>query len=100
MVLLPLGIRIGTVGEEEAYKLPFVAPKFRLRRVRKNAKKEQKMKNHVLQKTVFHFSVFTSWKWFLGLIWVEKIVWGRCACQKFFLTFCRQLRCAILEISS
>ena len=29
-----------------------------------------------------------------------KIVWGRCTRQKNFLTFCRQLRCAILEISS
>ena len=31
---------------------------------------------------------------------LEKIVRGRCACPKNFLTFCCQLRCAILEISS
>ena len=31
-------------------KLPLVAPKFRLRRVKKRGKKEQKMKNCVLQK--------------------------------------------------
>ena len=31
-------------------KLIFVAPKFRLRRVKKRGKKEQKMKNCVLQK--------------------------------------------------
>ena len=96
-------------GESQRYhcgrcamlKLVFVAPKFRLRQVQKNGKKEQKMKNRVLQKTLFYFSVFTSWKWFWGLIRAEKKVWGRCARQKFFLTFCRQLyiRCAILEIS-
>ena len=37
---------------------------------------------------------------FWGLIRIGKIVWGRCARQKNFLTFCRQLRCEILEISS
>ena len=81
-------------------KVPFVAPKFRLRQVQKNWKKEQKMKNRVLPKTLFYFSVFTSWKWFWGLIRVEKMVWRKCNRQKIFLTFCRQLRCAILEISS
>ena len=50
---------MGTMGVEEAndtimggavLKLIFVAPKFRLRRVKKRGKKDQKMKNCVLQK--------------------------------------------------
>ena len=36
-------------------KLIFVAPKFRLRRVQKRGKKEQKMKTRVLQKKTFLF---------------------------------------------
>ena len=95
-------------GESQRYhygrcavlKLVFVAPKFRLRRVQKKGKKEKKMKNRVLQKIFFYFSLFTSWKQFWGLIRVEKMVWRRCARQKNFLTFCRQIRCEILEISS
>ena len=85
----PLGIKMGTVGVGEAndtiygrcamLKLIFWAPKLWLRRVQNNGKKEQKMKNWVLQKNLFHFCVFTSWKWFWGLIWVEKMVWSRCA---------------------
>ena len=81
-------------------KLPLVAPKFRLRRVQKNGKKEQKTKNRILQKTLFYFCMFTSWILFWGSIRIGKTVWGRCARQKVFLTFCRQLRCEILEISS
>ena len=38
-------------------KLVFVAPKFRLRQVQKNEKKEQKMKNRVLQKKLCYFCV-------------------------------------------
>ena len=74
-------------GMFAVHKLSFLAPKFRLRRVQKNGKKEQKMKNRVLQKTLFYFSVFTSWTLFWGLIRVEKIVWGRCARQKIFFDF-------------
>ena len=37
-------------------KLLFVAPKFRLRRVKKRGKKEHKMKNCVLQKKLFFFA--------------------------------------------
>ena len=47
-------------------ELVFVALKFRLRRVQKNEKKEQKMKNRVLQKTLFYFCVFTIWTLFWG----------------------------------
>ena len=71
-------------------KLVFVAPNFRLRLVQKNGKKEQKMKSRVSQKTLFYFSVFTSWTQFRGSIRIEKIVWERCARQNFFLT-CHQL---------
>ena len=53
------------------------------------------MKNRVLQKTLFYFCVFTSWILFWGSILIGKIVWGRCARQKKFLTWCE-----ILEISS
>ena len=70
-------------------KLVFVAPKFRLRRVQKNGKKEQKMKNRVLQKTLFYFCVFTSWTLFWRSIRIGNIVWGRCARRNFFFTFCR-----------
>ena len=42
-------------------KLVFVAPKLRLRQVKKGHKRS-KMKNCVLQKILFYFSVFTSWK--------------------------------------
>ena len=87
-------------GMFAVHKLPFVATKFRLRRVQKNGKKEQKMKNHILQNKLFYFCVFTSWALFWGSIRIGKIVWGRFARQKNFLTFCRQLRCEILEISS
>ena len=66
-------------GMFAVHKLPFVAPKFRLRS--KKWKKEQKMKNR-------------------GSIRIGKIVWGRCARQKIFLNFGNQLRCAISEISS
>ena len=66
-------------------KLPLVAPKFRLRQVQKKGqKKGQKIKKCVFQKILFYFSVFTSWKWFWGSIWIEKIVWERCARQKKF----------------
>ena len=69
--VLTSGIRMGTVGVKEAkdtqywryamLKLVFVAPKFRLRRVQKNGKKEQKMKNRVLQKTLFfHWEVVSA----------------------------------------
>ena len=75
-------------------KLPLVAPKFRLRRVKKRGKKEQKMENCVF------FCVFTSWTLFWGSIRIRKVVWGRCARQKIFLNFGNQLRCAISEISS
>ena len=78
----------------------FVAPKFRLRRVQKMGKKEQKIKNCVLQKLLFFFCVFTSWTLFWASIRIGKPVWGRCARQKKFLNFGNQLRCAILEISS
>ena len=69
------------------HKLLFVAQKFRLRRVQKNGKKEQKIENRVLQKTLFYFSMFTSWKWFGRLIWVKKMAWGRCPLQKNFWNF-------------
>ena len=52
--------------------LIFLAPKFKLRRGQQIGKKEQKMKNRVLKKTLFYFCVFTSWKRFSGLIRVEK----------------------------
>ena len=67
-------------------KLIFVGFKFRLPWVQKRGKK-QKMKNCILQKIIFYFSVFTSWKWFQELIPIKKIVWGMCARQKFFWTF-------------
>ena len=67
-------------------KLPLVAPKFRLRRVQKKGKKEQKMKNCVLQKKTFHTSYF--WE----SIRIEKIVLGRCAHQNFFFTFRHQFK--------
>ena len=93
------GCRGSHYGRCAMLKLVFVAPKYRLRRVQKYEKKEQKMKNRVLQKTLFYFCVFTSWKWFWGLIRVEKIIWGSVLAKKFFLTFCRQLRCEILEMN-
>ena len=65
-------------------KLPLVAPKLSLHRFQK---KEKKKKNCVLQKIFFHFSVFTSWKWFWGSIPIKKIVWERWARQKFFWKF-------------
>ena len=67
---------------------------------KKLKKKKRKMKNRVLQQTLFYFCVFTSWTLFWGSIRIGKIVWERCARQKNILTFCRQLRCEILEISS
>ena len=81
-------------------KLVFVAPRFRLRQVQKNGKKEQNMKNRVLKNELFYFCVLTSWTSFWGSMRIGKIVWGKCACRKNFLTFCRQLRCEMLEISS
>ena len=73
---------MGTVGVEKAnqtimgdsamLKHVFVTRKFRLRRAQKRWKKEQKMKNCVLQKKIFFLSVFTSWKWFWGSLQVEK----------------------------
>ena len=69
-------------------KLIFVAPKFRLRRVQKRGKKEQKMKNCVLQKNAV-----------LGNT-DRKIRVGKVCSSKLFFNFGNQLRCAILEISS
>ena len=71
-VLTSLGYQNGycEFGESQRYhyaifsvhKLAFVVPKFRLRRVQKKIKKEQKMKNCVSQKILFYFSLFASWK--------------------------------------
>ena len=83
-----------------AMQLIFVAREFRLHRVQKRGKKEQKMKNCVLQKKLFYFCMFTSWTQFWGSMRIKKIAWGRCARQKNFLNFGNQLRCAISEISS
>ena len=82
-------------GESQRYhygrcamlKLIFVAPKFRLRRVRKRGKKSKKWKIAFCKKKVFYFCIFTSWTLFWGSIRIEKIMWGRCARQKNFLTF-------------
>ena len=50
------------------------------------------MKICVLQKILFYFSVFTSWKWFWGPI--RK---GKVCSPNFFLTFRGKLRCEILN---
>ena len=96
------GSQLYHYGMFAVHKIPlsYLFIESRLRRVQKKSKREQKMKNRVLQKTLFYFSVFMSWKWLSGLVRVEKMVWDRCARRKIFLTFCRQLGCAILEISS
>ena len=64
---------------------------------KKLKKKKRKMKNRVLQQTLFYFCVFTSWTLFWGSIRIGKIVWERCARQKNFLNFWHQLRCANFE---
>ena len=78
-------------GRFAMLKFRFLAPKFRLRQVQKNEKKrkrERKMKNRVLQKTLFYFSAFTSWKWFWRLIRVLKKWYGVGVLAKnFFLLF-------------
>ena len=78
-------------------KLIFVAPNFRLRRVQKKGRNEQKMKNCVLQKKLLYFCVIHELYVVLGVnIRIEKIVWKRCVlAKKIFLTFRHQLRCAI-----
>ena len=106
-----LRIRMGTAGVKEAncfitygrfamLKLPFVAPKLRLRRVQKKWKKRAKNEKLRFAKKKFYFCMFTSWTFFWGSVRIEKVAWGRCARQNFFLTFRHQLRCAISEISS
>ena len=67
---------------------------------KKEKKKGKKRKIAFFKKYFFILAcsrVGNSSAW--GLIRVEKIIWDRCARQKIFLTFCRQLRCAIFEIS-
>ena len=87
-------------GRCAVLKLPFVAPKFRLRRVKKKGGKRAKNDKLRFAKTTIFFCVFTSWTLFLGSIRIRKVVWRRCARQKNFFTFGHQLRCAILEIAS
>ena len=86
-------------GRYAMLKLPLVAPKFRLRRVKKRGKKSKKWKI-AFCKNNFFFCIFTSCTLFWGSIRIRKFVWGRCARQKNFSNFGNQLRCAISEISS
>ena len=81
-------------------KLIFVEPKFRLRRVQKNGKKEQKMKNRVLQKKLFSFACSRTGHYSGGQYGSEKSCGEVVLAKKIFLTFCRRLRCEILKISS
>ena len=64
---------------------------------RKNRAKNEKLR---FAKKLFYFCVFTSWTLFWWSVWIGKVAWGKCACQKIFLTYRHQLRCAVLEISS
>ena len=59
--VFPLSCSDHTYGRYAVHELPFVEPKFRLLRVQKKGKKRQKIKNCVLRKRVFHFSVFKIW---------------------------------------
>ena len=79
---------------------PFCSTQIKTAPSSKKGKKRAKNENCVVEKKLCYFCVFTSWTFFWGSVRIEKDAWERCARQKFFLTFCHQLRCAILEISS
>ena len=102
---------MGTVSVEEAndtimggvqclIKLIFVAPKFILHRVPKSGKKEQKIKNCVLQKKTFLFLHVHELGIVLGVSTDRKNHDGKVCSPKKFFDFSHQLRCALWEISS
>ena len=66
----------------------------------KKMEKRQKIKNCILQKTLFYFCIFTSWKWFWGLMRVEKNGMEQVCSPKNFFDFLSPVRCEIFEISS
>ena len=80
----------GTIIEGVQYLVHFYSTQIQTASSSKKGEKRAKNKKLRFAKKLSFFCMFTSWTLFWGSIRIEKIGWGRCACQNFFLTFRQQ----------